>query len=252
MVTAIEPESEPFKNSAEIADTFQELLVDVLDKMHYQDKRMKYIENKFLEQSVLLEKTVTSLEDLGRRMAEFESSTRFARETDNPKKTVANIDPLQTDTRLDVQELFTVNHHLLKSRSLSRQHVAFSAYLSKTVDNVSIGQVIKCDAILLNDGNAYNPDLGVFTASENGVYIFSFAVASTTQTYVKLLVDGLNTAGVLVSHVGHNQTAMTSNTIIVRVGIGQSVWLENYINDDVTLVSFGPFIYTAFSGYQLY
>lgn len=56
--------------------------------------------------------------------------------------------------------------------------VAFSAYLSHDLIHMGIGHTVKCDKVLLNEGNNYSPFTGVFTAPQTGVYLLTFSIAA--------------------------------------------------------------------------
>ena len=51
---------------------------------------------------------------------------------------------------------------------------AFSAYVSTYETDISKDHTIKFDTIVTNVGSHYNQHSGMFTASEQGVYVFSW------------------------------------------------------------------------------
>jgi len=105
--------------------------------------------------------------------------------------------------------------------------------------------------VIINDGNSYNPITGIFTVPADGVYLLSFSIDSYAETHIKLVTDGANTADV-VSHPQPNSEVVASNTIVIRLRQGQSVWLEEYQNSDGTLTSTDGHRFTTFSGVFLY
>jgi len=66
---------------------------------------------------------------------------------------------------------------------------------------------------------------------------FSFSIDSYSETHIKLVTDGANTADVVSDPqpTRSNTEVMASNTIVIRLRQGQSVWLDEYLNSDGTL-----------------
>ena len=143
----------------------------------------------------------------------------------------------------------TGNGHLrLQKRAVT--HVAFSTYLSHSLDHLSIGHVIKLDQIFLNDGNGYNKYTGVFTVPASGVYLLTYSLEThNTNPYleVELVVNNRN-MGTLVA----DTYTVPSKTIITRLTAGQSVWLEVTFHAGVTIDSNTVNKFTTFSGVLLY
>ena len=130
-------------------------------------------------------------------------------------------------------------------------HVAFSTYLSHTLDHLSIGHVIKLDQVFLNDGNGYNAHTGIFTVPASGVYLLTYSIKNNHKTHhleIELLVDN-NHMGTLKAYAYEQ---VTSKTIITRLTTGQSVWLENAFFPDASISATGWNKFTTFSGVLLY
>ena len=133
--------------------------------------------------------------------------------------------------------------------------VAFSAYLSHDIYNMGKGHTIKCDKILLNDGNSYSPFTGVFTAPISGVYLltFNFDVWNKyTETFVKLVKNNNNIVDAIAfpSAIGHD--VMGGNTALIHLNKGEAVWLETYGTNISEVNSRDTYRYTTFSGVLLY
>ena len=132
--------------------------------------------------------------------------------------------------------------------------IAFSAYLGRIIYHVMTGNIVKCDQILLNDGNAYNGHTGIFTVPETGVYLLTFTIATSALDHwivVAMKVDGrvIVEAGLDTKYTGH--IGMGSNIAIVKLNYGESVWLEVTDCNDGNL--FGdPRRESTFSGVFLY
>ena len=130
-------------------------------------------------------------------------------------------------------------------------HVAFSTYLSHTLEHLSIGQVIKLDQVFINDGNGYNKITGIFTVPVTGVYLLTYSIENAHKTHhleIELLVDN-NHMGTLKAY-GYGQ--VTSKTIIARLTAGQSVWLESAYYPDASISATGWNKFTTFSDVLLY
>ena len=132
--------------------------------------------------------------------------------------------------------------------------VAFSAYLGHVVDNMGIGHTIKCDQILLNDGNVYSPYTGTFTVPKTGVYFLTFNinVAIIDVTNVKLVVNNRNIVDAIAYVTGTNHHVMGGNSAIIRLNSGDKVWLEIYSNGGAELYSLPDYRWVTFSGFFLY
>ena len=133
--------------------------------------------------------------------------------------------------------------------------VAFSAYLGHVITNMSIGFTIKCDQVLLNDGNAYSPYTGVFTVPETGVYLLTFTINSAyldNRLHVKLVSNNMNIVDVIASTKNIDHFVMAGNTAIVRLNSGEKVWMEVYDTANVHLYSLRDYRWVTFSDALLY
>ena len=140
-------------------------------------------------------------------------------------------------------------------RLINETGVAFSAYLSHKVNHMGIGHTIKCDQVLINDGNAYSPYTGTFIVPETAVYFLTFNIDAATngdQTIVKLVVNNRNIVDADAWVTGAVHHVMGGNSAIIRLNSGDKVWLEIYFNNNVELYSEPNFRFTTFSGYLLY
>ena len=141
-----------------------------------------------------------------------------------------------------------------QKRAAGAGGIAFSAYLGRIVSHVMTGNTVKCDQIILNDGNAYNGHTGIFTVPETGVYLLTFTIATSALDHwivVAMKVDGriIVEAGLDTKYAAHME--MGSNTVIVRLNYGESVWLEVTDCNDGNLFG-NPRRETTFSGVFLY
>ncbi|KAH3787909.1 hypothetical protein DPMN_166040 [Dreissena polymorpha] len=135
------------------------------------------------------------------------------------------------------------------TRSLDvEENVAFSAYLDQELTHLHIGQIVRCNQIVINDGSGYNAASGVFTAHVPGVHFFTFAIDThANEMNVRLVQDGVNLFGAVST-----PRIMGGNYSMTRLGRGQSVWLEIVQVDDVQLIGMPAFYMVSFSGFLLY
>lgn len=141
----------------------------------------------------------------------------------------------------------------LQHRTAVGTGIAFSAYANHLLPHLTAGHIIKCDQVLLNDGNNYNSVTGVFTVPENGVYLFTFTIATDLLAHwvvIKLVVDNRETTEAATDPQYDTHVEMASNTVILRLSQGESVWLEVAKSNDAHLWT-GPHT-TTFSGVLLY
>ncbi|KAK7481437.1 hypothetical protein BaRGS_00027288 [Batillaria attramentaria] len=110
-----------------------------------------------------------------------------------------------------------------------KSRVSFHALL--TPREYHVNETLAPSHIYLNDGNAFDASTGVFTAPLNGTYIFIANIATsllsnrTMELAVYMYVD--NTV-VNVCYSNHpDYTIQGSCQAVVRLSVGQRVWLKN-------------------------
>lgn len=145
---------------------------------------------------------------------------------------------------------FVRNERLLPTGA---QHVAFSSYLDHNIPHIAAGDVVKCNQILYSAGNGYNPHTGIFTAPDSGVYFFTFSIHNYhRETNVRLVLDGNNVVGAVIHTTsGDIENNMASNSAIIQVNAGQSVWLEQVLDADAELISLPDYREVTFTGFRL-
>ncbi|XP_052788015.1 complement C1q tumor necrosis factor-related protein 3-like [Mya arenaria] len=137
------------------------------------------------------------------------------------------------------------------------QHVAFSAYIDIMQDNVGSGVTMKYNQVFTNDGGGYNKHTGIFTVPVSGVYFFTFTVhANRRMTTLRMLKDGVNVINAIVEAANSTsipyQHSMSSNSAILNVNAGESIWLETIYNNDIHIWSNEEYRADTFSGFLLY
>ena len=186
-------------------------------------------------------------------------TSRLSPETDDDNEGIVDIsEDIKSSTQIQNERqengVRSINQKPRYRRASLPREMAFSSYLNSAVEHLSPGYVIKCDKVLINDGDSYNPLTGIFTVPIDGVYLLTYTIDSFTETHIKLVTDGINTSDAVSDpHVLRNDfEIMSSNTIIVRLRQGQSVWLEEYDNTDGQISGYDGYRLTTFSGVLLY
>ncbi|XP_045183816.2 complement C1q-like protein 4 [Mercenaria mercenaria] len=107
--------------------------------------------------------------------------------------------------------------------------IAFTAGLSRTIQNMGTKQIIVFNNVFTNVGNGYNPYSGHFTAPVRGVYAF-FLVITNIPGYscsVQLLRNG-QFIGSLLAHSKENRNFLTSTlAVTAKLKKGDRVWVQN-------------------------
>ena len=143
---------------------------------------------------------------------------------------------------------------VLQKRNITTEGVAFSAYLNHNILHMGAGHTIKCNQVLLNDGNHYNSFTGIFTVPQTGVYLltFSFGVEHINDvTEVRLVVNNREIVDAGAQAIGTLQRSTSGNTAIIKLNQGESVWIES-LRQDSEVVSGQGYRWTTFSGVLLY
>lgn len=134
--------------------------------------------------------------------------------------------------------------------------MAFSVYLSISDVEISKGYTIKFDTIVTNIGSSYNRYTGVFTAPQDGVYVFSWNLycSSDGAYFYSQLVANSNVVGAMFTDAtGANYTRTTTNVVVVEINIGDVI----YVRIHPTLgfkkkLHSSPDFRSTFSGWKLY
>lgn len=103
--------------------------------------------------------------------------------------------------------------------------VAFRAHLSSNLGAVTTGIVIKFDQVDLNLGNAYQGTSGIFTAPENGTYLFSMVIGNPAGNPGAFFMrkNGVGMAYAIAGHTtGWNIGGVTTVAALIT---GDQVWV---------------------------
>ena len=135
-------------------------------------------------------------------------------------------------------------------------HVAFSAQFSAAHPATQVSSAFKFDQVTFNDGDAYDPMLGLFTAPFPGVYTFSVQIFTygAERLVVDIQVNGglahrmaLDTSLLGGSQHGEDSDSMT---LTLRLAQGDRVWVEGFGGQGTATLWGGG--HTFFTGALLY
>lgn len=113
--------------------------------------------------------------------------------------------------------------------------VAFHALIDGgDITGLGIGQNIVFDRVLLNLGNCYHEQHGVFIAPVQGLYLFSVSILShshTDQIDVQLVKDGIGLGRVYAyDQVRRSQGSVT---VVAQLNAQDEVWTEVSYGDSL-------------------
>ena len=176
---------------------------------------------------------------------------------------VNNITPLRTGNNRFSKGDKSISKQLKNSEGVlpkrdiinsAAEGVAFSAYLDHVIQHMGSGHTIKCNQIILNDGNHYSSFTGIFTVPQTGVYLLTFnfsAEHANDWTQVRLKVNNRETVDAAAQVTGSLQRVSAGNTAIIKLNQGEYVWLESQV-DDSEVMKGSHYRWTTFSGVLLY
>ena len=122
------------------------------------------------------------------------------------------------------------------------------------MNNVKIGDIIKYQTVLLNEGSGYNFNTGEFTAPVSGVYQFSYFVSHTSapprQTWARLVANGTVINAAVVDAFHDAQDSQGGNVGIARLNAGDKAWIESWwVSNAAFNAGYG---FSTFSGVFVY
>ncbi|XP_060556428.1 complement C1q-like protein 4 isoform X1 [Ruditapes philippinarum] len=105
------------------------------------------------------------------------------------------------------------------------KNVAFRAQLTKSLGTVTLGHKIVYDSVELNNGKAFHPFHGVFTAPCDGIYLFSITIGNVGKQGVIHLKKNGET--IEYAWAGYNiGWDMGGVTTVAKLNAGDDVWVE--------------------------
>jgi hypothetical protein len=129
--------------------------------------------------------------------------------------------------------------------------IAFHAsHNTKThLTNVPVNTTIIFGNVNLNMGNGYNPETGIFTATEDGVYSFTWSVLTNTggTIYLAAAVDSEDRVYTCV-HNSQSSYSSTTGHLLQKLRKGNQVRIRIF-HQAATFIHTG--YYTYFSGSKI-
>ena len=117
------------------------------------------------------------------------------------------------------------------AQKLIKPTIALKVRLSKDVILPNVHQRVMYDTIVINEGNAYDSETGIFRAPLNGTYIFSVTACATNADQFSLyIVTGhQKILGELRSGDGSYKDC-NSEVTTSYLNAGSTVWVEHSNN----------------------
>ncbi|CAC5388797.1 unnamed protein product [Mytilus coruscus] len=137
--------------------------------------------------------------------------------------------PCSTCTCPPVEE---INCRCDCSRRCNKQQLGFLVRINSALVNRPKGSDVIYDNVITNEGSGYNPSTGLFTASVEGLYSFSWTTTTKANKYffTYLVVNGNMIAR---NHAGHDTVDLSaSQTVVVHLKANEKVNIKvqhNYI-----------------------
>ncbi|XP_048743551.2 complement C1q subcomponent subunit B-like isoform X2 [Ostrea edulis] len=127
--------------------------------------------------------------------------------------------------------------------------IAFHASLKSHLNNVPVNATITFGNVDLNMGNGYNPETGVFTAPEDGVYSLAWSYLSRQggTVYVAAAVDNVDRVFTCIENQ-QSKFISTSGHLLHKLKRGNQVWIRVF-NTAATFIHGG--YYSYFSGSKI-
>ncbi|XP_045206634.2 uncharacterized protein LOC123558853 [Mercenaria mercenaria] len=227
-------------------------LENVENELGVQKEINRKLENELDAQRMMLDSLRTNNDKLKQSVdimeKQNEGTEHFLKQTTRPGDVEVNENTNKNNVRKNIKQRAGIQNTMRVARQ-EREQVAFSAYLKHDLSNLGPGQTIQYGATVLNEGNAFNVNTGIFTVPVSGVYLFSFACEDwhNHRIFADLLVDGTRKSLVLEGPA--NVHSMGTNVVILRLTKGQAVWVaidagghDNILQTTATTFS-GAFLY---------
>jgi len=82
--------------------------------------------------------------------------------------------------------------------------------------------------VLTNIGGGYSVKTGMFTANQDGIYLFSFTVAEVQENnaiWADLMVNGVRQIETAAETYHHDQDVLGTNVAVIYLHAGDIVWV---------------------------
>ncbi|XP_045177394.1 caprin-2-like [Mercenaria mercenaria] len=246
-------------NSKSLENFFQYKLAEAEERLYETEKRQnsveKFFKNKIADLEHKLYETayehksddindnekLPEVTDTEEKLNDNEIARQHVGSGMKPAMKLSKMNSKETDTG----ELLTTDyvpqevplfHRKLKNKgkrqltSPGTHRVAFSSFLSSTMNNLGYQQTIPFDQVLLNEGQSFNTVSHSFICPVNGIYMFqsSLLCDQGDHTETEIVKDG----SVLARQYSSGDRRITSvfgqgfNSATVRCNKGEMVWIR--------------------------
>ncbi|KAK3597951.1 hypothetical protein CHS0354_042298 [Potamilus streckersoni] len=126
-------------------------------------------------------------------------------------------------------------------RTVTRK-AAFTAMFSSTPVAIIPGHSLIFDRVDYNEGNAYDPNIGIFTCPVSGTYLFFTSVLSdisSGQVQTEIVVNGLGKVRTLAFQDANHAQGSTAATL--HCNAGQRVWVQGAYGSKAYGLTFSSF-----------
>lgn len=98
-----------------------------------------------------------------------------------------------------------------------------------SLQNLPTNTTLKFDEVLLNKGDGYDSNTGIFTAPANGVYSFNWSFISSHggTVYISAVVDNVARVHTCINSQKSNHIN-TSGHLLYELKKGNKVWLRTW------------------------
>lgn len=109
-------------------------------------------------------------------------------------------------------------------------HIAFCAYMTTREISPSLHHTFVFDSVKANIGSAYNSISGLFTAPANGVYVFSWTIFSSSNSFIfTQIVVNSNALDSMITDSEHvADTHSGTKVIVVGLNRGDIVYVRTH------------------------
>lgn len=119
--------------------------------------------------------------------------------------------------------------------------IAFYAYMTATIQSVTIQHPLVFDVVKSNVGNGYHAPTGVFIAPETGIYVFTWTMRENGNCrHSTQLMVNTSEIGIIHVHVGSGGDLEGTGVVVTHVNAGDDVyvrthasWNDCYILSDI-------------------
>ncbi|XP_062604463.1 complement C1q tumor necrosis factor-related protein 3-like, partial [Saccostrea cucullata] len=127
--------------------------------------------------------------------------------------------------------------------------IAFHARIEKFKQNLAFKAVVIFGKVTLNAGKAYDGSTGKFTAPVNGIYSFTWTIATTPGRRFSTAIvrdDEIIGYNHVNGKVGSNNSESGSATAIIKMAKSDKVWIRVQEHGEYAYA-----LWSSFSGFLL-